>query len=108
MCDGVFRTREYTYDAMILRDYLLEKLEAYKNVVRIEYGVRIASIEKTNKSYIIHTEEKGSYESGYVLNATYAGTNQILDMVGFEKFEVKYELCEIILETRVRIFSWTI
>lgn len=25
MCDGVFRTREYTYDAMILRDYFLEK-----------------------------------------------------------------------------------
>ena len=27
MCDGVFRTREYTYDAMILRDYFLEKLK---------------------------------------------------------------------------------
>lgn len=97
MCDGVFRTREYTYDAMILRDYLLEKLEAYKNSVRIEYGVRIASIEKTDDSYIIHVEEKGSYESGYVLNATYAGTNQILNMVGFDKFGIKYELCEIIL-----------
>ena len=22
MCDGVFRTREYTYDAVILRDYI--------------------------------------------------------------------------------------
>lgn len=97
MCDGVFRTREYTYDAMILRDYLLEKLAAYKNSVRIEYGVRIASIEKTDDSYIIHVEEKGSYESGYVLNATYAGTNQILNMVGFDKFGIKYELCEIIL-----------
>ena len=32
-----------------------------------------------------------------VLNATYAGTNQILDMAGFEKFKIKYELCEIIL-----------
>lgn len=27
MCDGVFRTREYTYDAMILKDYLLEELK---------------------------------------------------------------------------------
>ena len=26
-----------------------------------------------------------------------AGTNQILDMVGYEKFGIKYELCEIIL-----------
>ena len=31
------------------------------------------------------------------MNATYAGTNQILDMVGFSKFNIKYELCEIIL-----------
>lgn len=26
MCDGAFLTREYTYDAMILRDYFVEKL----------------------------------------------------------------------------------
>lgn len=97
MCDGVFRTREYTYDAMLLRDYLLEKLKRYENAVRIEYGVRITSIERTDNSYIVHTEDKTSYESGYVLNATYAGTNQILDMVGFDKFGIKYELCEIIL-----------
>lgn len=97
MCDGVFRTREYTYDAMILRDYLLEKLSGYKSSVRIEYGISITGIERTGSSYIIHTEGSGSYESGYVLNATYAGTNQILDMAGFDKFGIKYELCEIIL-----------
>ena len=27
MCDGAFLTREYTYDAMILRDYFLEQLK---------------------------------------------------------------------------------
>lgn len=97
MCDGVFRTREYTYDAMILRDYLLEKLSGYKNSVRIEYGILITGIERTGSSYIIYTEGGDSYESGYVLNATYAGTNQILDMAGFDKFGIKYELCEIIL-----------
>lgn len=98
MCDGgVFRTREYTYDAMILRDYLLDKLNNYKNSVRIEYNVKIIGIGRTSDSYIVYTDDKGSYESGYVLNATYAGTNQILDMAGFEKFKIKYELCEIIL-----------
>lgn len=97
MCDGVFRTREYTYDAMILRDYLLDKLANYKSAVKIEYDVKISSIERTSDSYIIHTNNKGTFESGYVLNATYAGTNQILDMVGFDKFGIKYELCEIIL-----------
>ena len=46
---------------------------------------------------MIETEDGNSYESAFVLNSTYAGTNQILEMAGFEKFEIKYELCEIIL-----------
>lgn len=97
MCDGVFRTREYTYDAIILRDYLIDRLSGHSNFVKIEYGAQINRIEKDSDSYIVHTSNKGSFKSGFVLNATYAGTNQILDLVGFEKFGIKYELCEIIL-----------
>ena len=97
MCDGVFRTREYTYDAMILLDYFLEELKKYPTEVTIKYAVNITTIDKTSDSYIIHTTEGIDYESGFVLNATYASTNQILEKVRFEKFGIKYELCEIIL-----------
>lgn len=96
MCDGAFLTREYTYDAMILRDYFLEELKKYSNV-EIQYGVQISKIEKTEDSYIVYTKEKNCYETDFLLNATYASTNQILEMVGYEKFGIKYELCEIIL-----------
>lgn len=95
MCDGAFLTREYTYDAEILRDYFLDKLAALKNV-EIKYDVKITRIEKLQDVYAIYTED-AEYQSEFVVNATYAGTNQILDMVGFEKFGIKYELCEIIL-----------
>ena len=97
MCDGVFRTREYTYDAMILKDYYLEELAKFPNSVRIKYGVDITEIKKDTDIYIINAADGTSYGSGFVLNATYAGTNQILAMAGFEKFGIKYELCEIIL-----------
>lgn len=97
MCDGVFKTREYTYDAMILKDYFLRKLEEYPSSVMIKYGVDITGIDKDATSYIINTSDGISYKSGFVLNATYAGTKQVLNMVGFEKFRIKYELCEIIL-----------
>ena len=97
MCDGVFRTREYTYDAKILLDYFLEELTKYPNEATIKYGVDITTIDKTSDSYIVHTAEGIDYESGFVLNATYASTNQILEKVGFEKFVIKYELCQIIL-----------
>lgn len=96
MCDGAFRTREYTYDAMILKDYFLTELKRFTNCVRIEYGVEIQDIEKQHDAYIINTKE-GEYRSCFVLNATYAGANQILDMIGYEKLGIKYELCEIIL-----------
>lgn len=97
MCDGVFRTREYTYDAMILKNYYLEELAKYPTEVQIKYGVDIIGIEKTQDAYVINSKDGSSYKSGFVLNATYAGTNQILNMIGFEKFGIKYELCEIIL-----------
>lgn len=97
MCDGVFRTREYTYDAMILKDYMMEEISKFPVSVNVKYGVRITSICKDGDSYTISTADGSSYTSGFVLNSTYAGTNQILDMVGFEKFRIKYELCEIIL-----------
>lgn len=95
MCDGAFLTREYTYDAMILKNYLLEKLTPLKNV-QIKYGITIKGIEKLQDTYAIYTDY-GQYKTGFLLNATYAGTNQILAMVGYEKFGIKYELCEIIL-----------
>ena len=97
MCDGVFRTREYTYDAMLLKDYLIEGIAEFPNSVQIKYGVNIKKIERDTEAYVINVADGTSYRSGFVLNATYAGTNQILDMAGFEKFGIKYELCEIIL-----------
>lgn len=95
MCDGAFRTREYTYDAAILRDFFLGEISGLSNV-EIRYGVKILAIENTGKSYLARTEA-GEYESEYLLNATYAGTNQISNMLGVEGFGIKYELCEIIL-----------
>lgn len=96
MCDGAFLTREYTYDAMILKNYFLERLKPLSNV-KINYGITIRNIEKLKDVYVIHTDGGKKYRTNFLLNAAYAGTNQILDMVGYEKFEIKYELCEIIL-----------
>lgn len=95
MCDGAFLTKEYTYDAIMLREYFLEKLGTLSNI-KIRYGINITRIEKQQCDYVIYTNE-AEYRTGYLLNATYAGTNQILEMVGYEKFGIKYELCEIIL-----------
>lgn len=96
MCDGAFLTREYTYDAKILRNYYLEQITPLKNVA-IKYNTTIEAIEKMQDMYCLRDREGQEYKTGFLLNAAYAGTNQILDMLGYEKFKIKYELCEIIL-----------
>ena len=97
MCDGAFRTREYTYDAMILKDYLLEKISGYSEQITILCNAKINEITRDRDVFTIKTEDGKAWQSGFVLNASYAGTNQILEKAGFEKFGIKYELCEIIL-----------
>ena len=97
-CDGVFLTQEYTYDAMILKDYFLEQLKQYSNV-KIMYGISLQSIEPDGENYRVICEE-GEYLAPFVLNATYAAVNHVLrKLKGTEadKFALKYELCEIIL-----------
>lgn len=96
MCDGAFLTKEYTYDAMMLREYYLEQLAALSGV-EIRYGVHIAAITKDTDCYIIRSEDEKEDKAAFVLNASYAGVNQILALTDYEKFAIKYELCEIIL-----------
>lgn len=95
MCDGAFLTKEYTYDAKILGEYFLKEISKYKNVT-IKYNVKITGINKNQEAYEVVTE-KDTYKTGYLLNATYSGVNEILNMLKLEPFKIKYELCEIIL-----------
>ncbi len=96
MCDGAFLTKEYTYDAQILKEYFLKEIAKYKNV-EIKYNSNVTNVVKLDTTYEITVNDKDKYETGFLLNATYAGVNQILNMLGLEQFKIKYELCEIIL-----------
>lgn len=107
MCDGAFLTEEDTYDAHIIRDYFVDKLERMCNV-KIHYNARIEKIVRTADSVVIDYrsgEEKKEAITSFLLNSTYASTNQILNMIEdegdkkgrFDKFKIKYEQCEIVL-----------
>ncbi len=95
MCDGTFLTEEYTYDAQILKEYFIEELSKLDNV-KIIYNSNIKSIEKKDDLYVLINDEQ-EYRTNFLLNCTYASSNQIIRMLGFTPFEIKYELCEIIL-----------
>ena len=104
-CDGAFRTREDTYDAMLLKEYFLREI-GHCNNVWMNCNARIETITKKEDCYEIRLANGDIYISDFVLNATYASTNQILSLISDEMtgntyrpqlFPIKYELCEIIL-----------
>ena len=94
-CDGAYISSEYTFDALILRDYFLEQIKKFDNV-QINYDARISSVETIGEKYIIDIGTK-KLETACVINATYASINQIITMFGYEPLPIKYELCELIL-----------
>lgn len=99
-CDGAFLAEEYTYDAAILKDYFVNELKKYSGV-KLLCGRQIQRIVKKADCYEVYALYGGKeehYESSFVLNATYAAVNQVLKCVeGAKTFDIKYELCEIIL-----------
>mgnify|MGYP002512031006 CR=1 FL=1 len=103
MCDGAFLTQEYTYDAKILQKYYEDKLSADSHVEFL-FHARMERIIKREEVFRVQTADGRCYEAPFVLNASYASVNQVIHLVedetgGVEKepFDIKYELCEIIL-----------
>lgn len=98
MCDGAFRTREYTYDAQILKRHYLEKLAGLPNVT-LQCAAQPTAFERAGEVWRVTVNDGAVHETPYLLNATYAGVNNIHALLGYAPFSIKYELCEIILCT---------
>ena len=97
MCDGAFLTEEYTYDAMILRDHLMDEISKCSGI-EMCFGSDVGEIVRDGDIYRLEINGQESVETGFLLNATYASVNEIISKVcPAEMFKIKYELCEIIL-----------
>lgn len=95
MCDGAYLTTEYTYDAQVLKRWYMDELAHLPNV-EVRYGCSPSRIEPGNGEWMVSLES-GMVSAPFLLNATYAGVNDIHRMMGLAPFRIKYEKCEIIL-----------
>jgi len=96
LCDGAFITKEYTYDSDILLKQIIGEIDRI-NSIEIHYNARISHIENDGENYVVYMGNGDKFSTQFVLNATYASVNQILEKLNFDNFKIKYELCEIIL-----------
>ena len=95
VCDGAFLTTEYTYDAQVLKRWFLEELAKLPGVT-ILYSHKPSRNEKAGGAWRV-TAGDVTAEAPFLLNATYAGVNDIHAMLGLPPFKIKYEKCEMIL-----------
>ena len=94
-CDGAFLTTEYSYDAQVLKRHFLEEIAAMPNVT-VAYRHKPERVEQKGSVWQVKAGDIMA-EAPFLLNATYAGVNELHTMLGLEPFKIKYELCEIIL-----------
>jgi hypothetical protein len=96
LIDGAFKTKEYSLDAKILKDFFIQELSKFKNA-QIIYNSRLKSIDLLGRKYNITLKNKKTIETNFILNATYGSINQVLNIANKNLFDIKYELCEIVL-----------
>ncbi|MTI46628.1 MAG: FAD-dependent oxidoreductase [Firmicutes bacterium] len=103
MVEKAFITEEYSFDSIKIKEYLLEYLKG-SSTFNIFYNTRISGVSLKGNNYYIHTNLDYNFISHNVINATYASVNQVIEKFGYEKFDIKYEISEIILcDTSERI-----
>jgi len=96
MIDAAFETEEYAFDAFMIRDMLLRDLSNHDNVL-ISFETHIHAMQIEGNRYRLTLNNDKLLYADRVINTTYASVNQVLDLFGFEKFKIKYEICEIAL-----------
>lgn len=96
LCEGAFVTREYSYDAKLLKDMLLREIYEI-GLVDLAYGTHLTEIVESGDEWIVRCGERAFYQAACIVNCSYAGVNEIHALCGFEPFRIKYEKCEIIL-----------
>lgn len=96
LCDGAYVTTEFAYDAATLLSELQEKM-GKSDEVTILYDSAAIKIQEKGTQYEVTTAKGETYSAPYLLNATYASVNEVMALLGYAPFNIKYELCEIIL-----------
>lgn len=93
--EAAYLTEECSFDASMLKDKLYSICK--KNGVTFIFQKEIKKIEKGEQLYRILFSGNEEISTQFILNATYAGVNQIHRLAGIEPFQIKYELCEVVL-----------
>lgn len=93
LVDSAFETTEYGFDADKIKQALLS---AIAGRVELITNFRLNTVVVEEGEYRLEDATGTVYTAPFVLNATYASVNQIIAKFGFDLFNIKYEIAEVI------------
>lgn len=93
--DASFETLEYAFDAIKISNYLYNKVIESGNA-DFAFNTRINHVEKNENVYNLFLSNGNIVSANNVINTTYAAINQINQLFGFDTFNIKYEIAEVI------------
>jgi hypothetical protein len=96
MVEKSYLTQETSFDAKIIAKFLLSEIKKNSNC-DILYNAQLTQVEQLSNKYVLTINNDLKFSSNFIINATYASTNQVLHHFNYEKFNIKYELTELIL-----------
>jgi 2-polyprenyl-6-methoxyphenol hydroxylase-like FAD-dependent oxidoreductase len=94
--EAAYETQEFSFDAANLRKDLLKRIEGI-GTVEWYLGSTVEEAGRDGNSYVLSLRGGPTLKTEGVVNATYAGSNEIIRRFGFDPLPLKYELCEIVL-----------
>lgn len=95
LVEEVFLTKEYAFDAVVLRDMLRRRMES--GGVEVILGCRASRLAQRDGGPIEVTLPGGAIEGDRVYNCTYSGINSLLHDSGLPLLPMKHEIAEIAL-----------
>ncbi len=91
--EAAFLTQECGFDFAKIRDFLIDKIG---DSAIYYYNTGIKTAEKRNPTYTVTLDDNIKLSAPLVINATYAGVNEVIDKFDQNFFDLKYELCEMV------------
>lgn len=101
--EAAYIVQEPTFDYILLKKHYSDLIRSYKSLIQVKFECCVDHIQFEDGEYVVN----GEYSSPYLLNTTYASTNQVTGLLTNDLIETKYELCEVILCDASPIYNHT-
>lgn len=95
--EAVYKTNEPSFDAGKILKKLQSQMATPKNQFNTFFNQKVLTAVASDSQWDLKFEGGLTLQTSNVLNATYAGMNQIQEVFRFRPIQVKYELTEVAL-----------